>query len=192
MGLTIHYSGKLRNPSDLQPLIDEATDIAISMQWHSQRLPIMADTPLDGVLIIPEGSEPIWLTFHINHGMLINPILYSYIKETTGDDIPEEAVCGVFTKTQYAGVEQHIAIIKFLRYLSEKYFAHFDLYDESNYWESGDEIQCRKVFGRYDKIMDMVGDALDSMHVDLNESRESVIEKIEQLLEERFGMKKSN
>ncbi|MBK9980814.1 MAG: hypothetical protein IPP15_00060 [Saprospiraceae bacterium] len=187
MGLTIHYSGKLRNPSDLQSLIDEATDIAISMQWHYQRLPAVADTPLDGVLISPEGSEPIWLTFHIDHGMLINPILYSYIQETTGEDIPEEAVGGVFTKTQYAGVETHIAIIKFLRYLSEKYFAHFDLYDESNYWESGDEIQCRKVFARYDKIMDMVGDALDSMHIDQDESRDSVIEKLNSCLRRSLG-----
>jgi len=192
MGLTIHYSGKLRNPSDLQPLIDEATDIAISMQWHHQRLPFFKDTPLDGVLITPEGSEPIWLTFHIDHGMLINPILYSYIQETTHEDIPEDAVSGVFTKTQYAGVEKHIAIIKFLRYISEKYFAHFELYDESNYWETGDEIECRKVFRRYDKIIGMVGDALDSMEIDKGETSDSVIDKIEKLLEEKFGMKRSN
>ena len=192
MGLTIHYSGKLRNPSDLQTLIEEATDIAISMQWHYQRLPVFPDIPLDGVLITPEGSESIWLTFHVHHGMLINPILYSYIQETTNEDVPEDAVSGVFTKTQYAGVETHIAIIKFLRYISEKYFAQFELYDESEYWETNDENKCRQIFRRYDKIMGMVGYALNSLEIEPDEDKESVIEKIEKLLEDKFGMKRSN
>lgn len=190
MGLSIHYSGKLRNPSVLQSLIDEATDIAYSMKWQAQRLPRLKGTPMDGVLIIPDGSEPIWLTFYTPHGMLFSPLLFESIQKTTKEKIPAEAQSFVFTKTQYAGVETHMAIIRFLRYLSEKYFAQFELHDESEYWETRDEDHCRRIFAKYDKLMGMVGDALDNMDIDSNESQESVMEKIEQLLSEKFGMKK--
>lgn len=37
-------------------------------------------------------------------------------------------------------------LIRFLRYLSEKYFSRFELTDDSQYWESGDEDCCRKRF----------------------------------------------
>ena len=83
-------------------------------------------------------------------------------------------------------------MIKFLRYLSGKYFDRFDLHDESRYWETGDEAQCRQIFGKYDQMMSMVGDALDDMNIDPGESQESVIAKIEKMLEEKFGMKRSN
>jgi len=83
-----------------------------------------------------------------------------------------------------------MAMIKFLRYMSEKYFERFELHDESQYWETNDEAICRKRFGEYEKIMGMVGDALDSMEIRPEESQESIVEKIEKLLEERFGMKR--
>lgn len=41
-------------------------------------------------------------------------------------------------------------------------------------------------------MMSMVGHALDDMNIDPGESQESVIAKIEKMLEEKFGMKRSN
>ena len=189
MGLTIHYSGKLRNPADIPVLIAEASDIGKSMHWDVELLPHVDDIPLEGVLIAPQGSEPLWLTFH-EKGFMCHPLLFVHVREVEGKDIPEDAEQWLFTKTQYAGVETHMAMIKFLRYLSEKYFERFELHDESEYWETNDESICRKNFDRYDRLMSMVGDALDSMEISPDESRESVVEKIEKMLEEKFGMKK--
>jgi len=191
MGLTIHYSGKLRNPADLPSLIKEAIDISESMQWKYQIINPYPDVPVQGVLISPEGSEPLWLTFH-EEGFMCNPILYDYVKEVEGQGIPAAAEQWLFTKTQYAGVETHMAMIRFLRYLSQHYFERFELHDESQYWETNDESVCRKKFGEYDHLMDMVGGALDSMQFEENESSESIVEQIEKMLTEKFGMNRNN
>ena len=191
MGLTIHYSGKLRNPDSLTELIKEAIDISESMHWPYELIDPEPDIPVSGILVAPEGSEPLWLTFH-HEGFMCNPMLFEYVRKVEGKDIPADAEQWLFTKTQFAGVEAHIAMIKFLRYLSGKYFDRFELHDESRYWETGDKTQCRQIFGKYDQMMSMVGDALDDMNIDPGESQESVIAKIEKMLEEKFGMKRSN
>ena len=191
MGLTIHYSGKLRNPDSLTELIKEAIDISESMHWPYELIDPEPDIPVAGTLVAPEGSEPLWLTFH-REGFMCNPMLFEYVRKVEGKDIPADAEQWLFTKTQYAGVEAHIAMIKFLRYLSGKYFDRFELHDESRYWETGGETQCGKIFGKYEQWLSMVGDALDDMNIDPGESQESVIAKIEKMLEEKFGMKRSN
>jgi hypothetical protein len=189
MGLTIHYSGKLRNSSSIPSLIAEVVDIAESMQWSYQIIEPLPDIPVQGVLVSPEGSEPLWLTFH-EEGFMCNPLLYSYVQEVEGVGIPESAEQWLFTKTQYAGVEAHMAMIRLMRYLSEQYFEHFELHDESGYWETNDETICRQKFGEYNRLIDMVGDALDSMEIDPEESKEEVINKIEKILTEKFGGKR--
>ena len=190
MGLTIHYSGKLRNRECIPALIAESIDISESLHWPYQVIERLPDVPVEGILIAPEDSEPLWLTFH-EAGFMCNPVLYSYVREVEGKGIPEDAEQWLFTKTQYAGVEAHIAMIKFIRYLSEKYFERFELHDESLYWETNDEAQCRDIFAKYNHMMNEVGDALDSLEIDPNASRETVIDMIEKMLEEKFGMKRS-
>ena len=125
MGLTIHYSGKLRNPDSLTELIKEAIDISESMHWPYELIDPEPDIPVSGILVAPEGSEPLWLTFH-HEGFMCNPMLFEYVRKVEGKDIPADAEQWLFTKTQYAGVEAHIAMIKFLRYLSGKYFDRFE------------------------------------------------------------------
>jgi hypothetical protein len=189
MGLTIHYSGKLRNPASIPSLIEEAIDISESMHWPYEIIEPIPNVPIQGVLISPEGSEPLWLTFH-EAGFMCNPILYNYVLEVEGKSIPADAEQWLFTKTQYAGVEVHMALIRLLRYLSQQYFERFELHDESQYWETNDESICRKRFGEYDRLMNMVGDALDNMEIDPTASKESIVEKIEKMLTEKFGLQR--
>ncbi len=138
MGLTIHYSGKLRNPEVLPSLIQEAIDVAESMKWAYEAIDPAPGIPVSGVIVAPEGSEPLWLTFH-QEGFMCNPVLFEYVLEVEGKEIPADAEQWLFTKTQYAGVEAHIALINFIRHISQKYFERFELHDESKYWETNDE-----------------------------------------------------
>jgi hypothetical protein len=186
MGLTIHYSGMLRNPADRTALIAEAIDISESMKWPYQHLPSHPDVPIEGVLISPEGSEPLWLTFH-DQGFLCNPLLFQYVRNVEGKDIPADAEQWLFTKTQYAGVEAHMAMVRFMRYLSETYFERFEMIDESNYWETQDESICRQKFGDYDRVIGMVGDALDQMEFDPNETQEEIGKRVAEMLGKQFG-----
>jgi hypothetical protein len=189
MGLTIHYSGKLRGPECIQPLIEETIDICQSLNWPYEILPIDPEVPVEGILANPEGSEPLWLTF-LKDGTMCNPILYAYVLKEEGQGIPAEAEQWLFTKTQFAGADTHMAMIRFMRYLSEKYFERFELHDESQFWETNDEEICRKTFEKYGLIMDMMEAALESLENVPNEPVEKLADRIEKLLGERFGVKR--
>lgn len=191
MGLTIHYSGKLRNPASLSALITEARDISESMHWANEVIERLPDVPVEGILISPNGSEPLWLTFH-EAGFMCNPLLYSYVREVEGKGIPADAEQWLFTKTQYAGAEAHMAMIKMMRHLSQKYFEKFEVHDESQYWETGDENLCRRKFEESERFIGMIGNALDSMKIDPAESPETIAGRIEKVLSEKFGLKRTN
>ena len=60
----------------------------------------------------------------------------------------------VSVKTQFAGQDAHITLLKFLRYLEAKYFTHFYLVDEGGYWETNDEAVLKAQFEKYEFILD--------------------------------------
>jgi len=191
MGLSIHYSGMLRSPDVLPSLIEEAADIAESLHWPYECVEKTTAIPVSGILIAPDGSEPLWLTFH-EEGFMCNPMLYEYVLKVEGKGIPKEAESWLFTKTQYAGVDAHIAMIKLLRYLSQQYFSRFELHDESKYWETNDEALCREIFSKYDFMIKEVGAALEDLEIDPNADQETVIGMIEKMLNEKFGLRRSD
>jgi hypothetical protein len=184
MGLTIHYSGMLRNSNLIDEIIAEASDIGENLHWSVEHIPAYPDVPVRGVLLAPEKSEPVWLTFH-EDGFLCNPLLYEQVLKTTNESISAVNEQWLFTKTQYAGAESHMAIIQLLRHLSQKYFSRFELHDESNFWETGDENECRKRFGEYNRLMDMVGNTLDNMNIHPGETQESVIKRIKKVFSQK-------
>jgi hypothetical protein len=189
MGLTIHYSGKLRNPGCLPTLLDETIDICQTLQWEYNVLERHDKFPIEGIMAAPEGSEPLWLTF-LEDGTMCHPMIYEIDLEEHGGNLPPDAEHWLFTKTQYAGVDAHMAMIRLIRHLTEKYFERFELHDESQYWETGDEAKCRQIFEKYDFLMDMVGAALNGMDHIPNEPVDSLVGRIEKMLEEKFGMRK--
>ena len=162
MGLSIYYSGILRNPAQIDDVIIEAADIGDSLHWDITELPSAPGMPVHGIILQPENCDPIWLTFH-SKGKLCNPMLYSFLLEKEDPKAVEEAKQVLVTKTQDAGPEIHIAVIKFFRYLSEKYFEQFELNDDSKYWETGDEQLCRKRFSKGNRVMDLLDIALGGL-----------------------------
>ena len=186
MGLSIYYTGTLRDKNLIDLVIDEAADIADSHHWHYSELPHVPDIPIRGLILQPEGCDPIWMTFH-EDGYLCSPILYSYLLETDHEEFTEETKQIMITKTQYAGAEVHMAVIKFLRYLSEKYFSKFELTDEAKYWETGDENYCRKRFGEGERIKELIELALDT-YADEPENKEEIFRQIKAKLKEELGI----
>ena len=163
MGISIYYSGSLRSPELIDSIIIEASDISENMHWEITELPSTPDIPVRGILIQPENCDPLWLTFHSN-GDLSSPILYSFLLET-GDIIEiEKGKQVLVTYTQHAGPETHMKVIKFFRYLSEKYFSRFELHDDSRFWYTGNEDLCRKRFGKGERILDMLNLAHSGMN----------------------------
>ena len=168
MGLTIYYRGTLRNPSVAEDLITDAIDICHEIGWRYHPIHRSNIMPVDGLFITPEGSESIELTFLCN-GKLYNAVHFLFTRHPENEAVDEEKYKWISTKTHYAGSDTHMAIIKFLRYVSLKYFSEFELKDESNYWETNDAESCRYHFGESQEAIEMRNKAMLMMGYDLNE-----------------------
>jgi hypothetical protein len=130
MGLTIHYKGALKEAAQIEPLAAEVMDIAEVMNWSFYRI---SHPSFDGIMLIPEGCEPVQLTFDAD-GKLVSGIALMHGLQ------PGEYI---FTKTQYAGMEVHKAIVRLLRYLEGRYFESFEMVDDGGYWEHEAPGQAR-------------------------------------------------
>lgn len=182
MGLSIHYSGVIRDTSEINNLVNEVSDICKTLDWKYNIIKDSGD-PIEGILFSPENSEAIHMLF-MPDGKLCS--LFSFILKEKYPDKPFEPIYTISTKTQYAGMDAHIAIIDLLRYLSEKYFSSFELMDEGNYWETRDRSVLKGQFERYDAAVNMFAEALDNMEKVPGESPGSLAERLEKILKDKF------
>ena len=185
MGLSIHYSGHIREYSVIEEMMVEVSDICQNLNWTYHILDGNNTDNLKGICFSPEGCEPIFLTFLLS-GRMCSPINLMHKDIYAENDLDRELLYTTSTKTQFAGPDAHIAIIKLLRYLKEKYFATFELNDEGMYWETMDEKVLLGQFAKYDFLLNAVADALSNMEAMPGESTESLAERIEKMLKDKF------
>lgn len=159
MGLKISYRGNLRDPNELESMLDDVYAICIEIGWHFMPIHRSNVMPTQGIMITPPGSEPIWLTF-VTNGRLYDPAHFIYNSHPELERVNEEHGQWIAVKTQYAGVDTHMAIIKFFRYLSLKYFESFELHDDSQYWETDDVAICLIRFDEFSLAINRLGEHL--------------------------------
>jgi hypothetical protein len=178
MGVTIHYKGKLNSANDIDSFCEEMEDISRSMDWKYSAFDFNEKDrePLKGLIIGPhEKSEP--LPFMIDkNGFLRNPFMLEFSK---GDD---EFTWFNHIKTQFAPIENHIAVIKLLKYLQKKYISNLDVYDEGDYWQTGDEKILKGKIDFLNGAINQLAKVLDSIEFDKDSSPESIADKIEEVL----------
>lgn len=92
-------------------------------------------------------------------------------------------------KTQFAGSTTHKLIVHLLKYLSKKYLYEFNVFDEGNYWETGDEVLLEQIFEKYNYLLNAVGDALESMPLKKGESFETYFSRIMKQINNRKDKK---
>ena len=136
MGVTIHFSGKLGSPSALDQLISQVSSFAEKHGWPVW--PIVEDLvtlnrvineqdveyvgPIRGIGVQPhKDAEP--LQFEVDDSLFVQD----------------------YCKTQFAGSETHKTIVELMRRL-EPLFVELDIYDEAEYWDTGDEnLLCNNI-----------------------------------------------
>ncbi len=193
MGLSIAYTGRLKEAKLLPVLIEEIVDIVNIYDWKytifEDKFPNdnFLDTSFDdayGIIFSPPESEPVFLTF-LSDGRMVDPFLLEFIKNDK--DRKEGDKFWQFTKTQYAGLEVHKVIIHLLRYLSNKYLVDFELVDDSRYWETNDEAVLQESFDRFNFVMDKFAEVLEGFEAGENDDGESLVIKLLEYLKNKFG-----
>jgi hypothetical protein len=177
MTLSIHYSGYLREEEILDLLMEEVADICQTLSWASHTFD---DKNIKGICLSPKGSEPVFLTFNAE-GRTLSPVDIIVSDIYDGVRFDKDSKFTIITKTQNAGADAHMAIIKLLKYISSKYLKHFTLFDGGNYWETGDEKVLLQQFARYEAALDAFTDVLKGMHSVHDESVESLADRLERI-----------
>jgi hypothetical protein len=177
MGLSFHYSGRISQYEKIDEMICEVEDISKSLDWKYN---IIDDEKLKGIVLSPKGSEPLSLTF-VPDGRLCSII--NVIVNKPDDPFYYTA----FTKTQFAGPDTHIALMKLLRYLSDKYFSDIEVNDEGLYWSTWDKKILLEQFAKYNYALDTVKTALSGMKAVTGEIPRSLADRIEETLKKKLG-----
>jgi hypothetical protein len=188
MGLSVHYSGTIRSMTLVNHLIDETADICESMYWNYRIITEPGDEGLNGIVFSPENCEPVFLTF-LPNGRMCSPINLMNKNFYTLNGFDPDLTYTTSTKTQFAGPDTHIALLKLLRYLKEKYFGNFELDDEGYYWGTNDEKILSQRFDEYNQAISTVKEVLTEMHHIPSENAESLTKRIEDVLKKKFGKK---
>ena len=182
MGISIHYKGKLNSENLIDPFCEEVKDIADSMDWEYTIInrELGDEFSLKGLFIKPhEKAELLQFVFD-QKGYLRNALHLDY---TDNDD---DISFFNHIKTQYAPVEIHIAIIKLLHYLKEKYVSSLEVYDDGRFWETNDERILNEKLEFLNKAMDKLEDILNSIPHEKDETAESIANKIERIIKAKL------
>ena len=193
MGLSIHYSGRINNYSFINVLVEEVQDICDSLNWDYNVWSPNSSTvreetkdytlhDLAGISISVADCETIFFTF-LPDGRLSSPL-----NLLAQDAYPDKnMIYSVATKTQYAGPDTHMALVKLIRYLQEKYFAELQVDDEGLYWETGDEKVLLSQFDKYNHALSVIKAALLNFKSIPGESAQSLANRLEQLLVKKLN-----
>lgn len=186
MGLSFHYSGKIKDKEKLPELIEEVKTLAQSHDWKYEVYNTgFAQAPADdedikhklyGISFTPPGCEEVDICFLKNGKMsnLVNLIFWSQPKNTD----EAEYLYMMSVKTQYAGLEVHAVIIDFFRYISTKYLNGFKLNDEGQYWETNDKNVLKEQFDKYNMIIDTFKLGLESIPANPDEDLTTYIKRV--------------
>jgi hypothetical protein len=178
MGITIHYKGKLNSPALTDQFCEELEDITKSMEWKSNSFGFdeKDKSPVKGLFIGPHPESEL-LQFMIDkNGFLRNALTLKHFP----DDNEITFIC--HTKTQFAPVEIHIAIVKLLKYIQNKYASNLEVYDEGDYWQTENAVLLQEKFDFLNEKIAMLGDVLNSIEFKKDSTPESVADKIEEVL----------
>jgi hypothetical protein len=195
MGLSIHFSGRLRKAEDLPSMIEEVKDIADVYGWkyniYNTQFPNdtfddrLSFENIYGISFTPTNCETLSLAF-LSNGTMVCPVRVLFFADTK-DEVQRSYIYTVSVKTQFAGVFVHQLLIRLFKYLNDKYFEDFSLNDESYYWETDDENLMKERFKLYDNLLDNVELSVQTFPV---KSGENMIAYFERLIKHLHDLKK--
>jgi len=129
MGVTIHYSGQLKDPRRMDRLLAFVREFVSSHEWTLEIIPGKNDSVCSGFVVLPHHQcEPLRIEFGPRYRF---------------QD---------WVKTQFAGPETHIEVIRFLKQI-QPILGQLRVRDEGEYWETGDEETLRGHLGQINEVI---------------------------------------
>lgn len=186
MGLSFHYNGKIADKKLLPKLIEDLEDIAQLHKWkyeildtefpEENELTEEHDKNVYGICFTPPECETVFVSF-LSNGRMSNPILLDFWGDA--ENAPEKDYLYMLSvKTQYAGAETHKLVMGIFHFLNKQYLTDFELYDEGDYWETGDDALLFKNFKQNAFLINSFKTALQSLPIQEDESPEEYIFRI--------------
>lgn len=140
---------------------DWSKPASAQLSVSGNRAEITGHLSLKGVQInIHPDCEPLQIYFD-SKGNLQTPVGMVLLLE--GRLKPGKSYTSV--KTQFAPPDIHIAIINLLKFLKNRYISDLEVYDEGEYWESGDRDLLIEKIAHIKQGMDILEEALNTMDV---------------------------
>jgi len=187
MGLSIHYKGRFNKNAVLSDLITEVKEIAEAFKWnyriHLEEFPDKSnnddhyDGEIYGISFTPPKCETVSICFLSNYRMSSGAHLKFFGHSKNQSE--KKYLYMLSVKTQFSGITIHKAIIELFRYLLKKnYFSEFNLIDEGDYWETGNENLLEQKFKEYGDLIDNFSMAIETIPIKQGESFENYFERI--------------
>lgn len=191
MGISIHYSGSFNKEAVLADLITEVKEVAETFKWeyhiYLEDFPLKKnvsesyDGKIYGISFTPPECETVSICFLSNYRMSsqMHYMLYGHSEIQSEKDY----LYMLFVKTQFAGTDIHKTIIELFRYLNKRnYFSEFNLIDEGEFWETGDEKLLEQKFKINGDLIDNFALAIKATSMKQQESYESYFERIMKMI----------
>jgi hypothetical protein len=179
MGVSIHYSGQLKDAALLPLLVEEVEDIAKILGWtctiflreypNNQFEKTASDNDY-GIMVSPEGCEPVVFVFD-GKGHIYAPWLKQFYKEPY-------PIYNISTKTQFAGADTHIIVIELMRHFNKKYLKSFTMIDEAEYWETGNKAMVEEKISFLGKKIKEFANGLENTKMKEGKTMEDFIKRI--------------
>src|SRR5450432_3563935 len=143
MGVTVHYEGTLRSARDLDAVIAIVCAEAEAATWSVERV-IGDDVVLERVIDEEERDY---------HGPVTGVVVHPHadaepLHFVFGDDLFMQDYC----KTQFAGLETHVAVIALLHKLAP-HFESLAVFDEGEFWDTADATVLQSHFHSFEEAL---------------------------------------
>ncbi len=111
-----------------------------------------------GISFRPPGCETVNLCF-LSNGRMSSTLHLKFYGDAT-NTTTQKYLYSLSVKTQYAGIEVHLLLMRLFKYLATKYLSDFWLMDEGGFWGVEDEAVHQQNFNKYNFLIDSFTEAI--------------------------------
>ncbi|WP_262148758.1 hypothetical protein [Chryseobacterium foetidum] len=144
MGITIHFEGKLKNDENYNLLIKKVSEYSEFHGWS------FFEFQNDVKKLERVKNEEDWDYVGITKGIQVQPHENS---EPLIFEFDKDLYIQEYCKTQFSEIETHIKIIDLLNVVTDC-FSNLEIFDESEYWETGNERLLQENWEKFYSAMD--------------------------------------